>query len=129
MHPFPGKFSSIEMHIPADEASTFISIFSGPIYGEIRFDFANKNGWKLQPFLLRQELSEAITHRQRKHIGVQLDVDALARRQMNLGLQKALGVGRIHKPALVEVVDKTQLRQGAKLVIHLGRSGVHPSGR
>ena len=74
--------------------------------------------------MLRQELSETIAHRQRKHIGVQLDVDALTRRQMNLGLQKALGVRGIHKPALVEVVDKTQLRQGAKLVVHLGRGGV-----
>jgi hypothetical protein len=37
--------------------------------------------------------------------------------RVDLGLQKALGVGRIHKPALVEVVDKAQLRQRTELVV------------
>ena len=68
--------------------------------------------------------SEAITYAEREHIGVELDVDALARGQMNIRLQEALGVGRIHEPALIEVVDKTQLRQHAKLVIHLGGCGI-----
>ena len=68
--------------------------------------------------------SEAITYAEREHIGVELDVDALARGQMNIRLQETLGVGRIHKPALIEVVDKTQLRQHAKLVVHLGCCGV-----
>jgi hypothetical protein len=39
---------------------------------------------------------------------------------VDLGLQKALGVGGIHKPALVEVVDKAQLRQRTELVVELG---------
>ena len=68
--------------------------------------------------------SEAVTYAEREHIGVELDVDALARGQMNIRLQETLGVGRIHKPALIEVVDKTQLRQHAKLVVHLGCCGV-----
>ena len=68
--------------------------------------------------------SKTVTHTHREHIGVELDVDVLPRRQCVARLDEGFVVGKVYKPAVVQGNVHPDLRRQAESRLGTQQRGV-----